>query len=383
MIKDGKVVRTVMRSFKLDEISGVDRPAQQGARVAIMKREAPLTKLQMSMALTTMTGGHAHYITMGGGEFVRRAGQTDYVDGHSHSWLMDEAGNVTVGHAMGHNHGIEIITKGSLVPDITSSEGEPAAADDATKSAGTTAAEAIGNHEDHEMTPEEKKAAEAAAAAQKADMEKMAKRVERAETISNLSDVQRSHFRLLKGEDAEAFLTASDTDRDETVRKAAEANQVVYTAMDGTTYRKNDDTRMINLAKMMDEEKKKRMLAEEKAKKSDLEKRSKDFAHLPGTDESRMSLLKALDLLPESEREGALSVLKAQDLRLSEAFKRAGTSAGGTNDEDNDLSPIDRLATEIAKRDNVTFERAYTKALGTPEGQKAYEQHVSRTRERV
>ena len=35
--------RNVIRSLKLDEISGVDNPAQEGARVSIMKR-ASLSK---------------------------------------------------------------------------------------------------------------------------------------------------------------------------------------------------------------------------------------------------------------------------------------------------------------------------------------------------
>ncbi len=384
MIKDGKVVRSIMRTFKMDEISGVDRPAQVGATMAIMKR-GDLEKIQASMALTTMTGGHAHLILMGGGEYLRRAGQTDYVDGHSHPWLMDEAGNITVGHAMGHNHGIEIIAKGDASPEavkrLVSSDGKPAPSDDLTK-AGATATS--GNQDqDQTMTQPTNTAADIAAVEKKHkdEMATLSKRLERAEKMNGLSDEHRTHFRLLKGADADAFLDASETDRDETIRKAKEANTVVYKAMDGTEYRKSDDPRLIAMAKGMDEEKKKRMAADEKAAKADLEKRAGELTHLPGSVEDRVALLKGIDSLPEKEREGALKALKAQNAALSKSFERVGTT-GGANSDGDSTDPLDKMAADIAKRDNISFEKAYAKALSTPEGQKLYEQHVAKRAER-
>lgn len=381
--KNGKVVKTVMRSFSMNEISAVDRPAQVHATVSIMKRDAAeLQKLEVSMALTTMAGGHSHLITMGGGEYYRRAGSTDYSDGHSHPWLMDEAGNIVVGFALGHNHGIEVLSKGEMSLDslkrLLSKEGAPASEDsNSTQVTTNTAAEAIGeNHEEAIMTPEEKKAAEAAAAAQKAEMEKLAKRAERAEAINSLSDAHRTYFKSLKGADADAFLGQSENDRNEVIRKAQEANQVVYTAEDGTEYRKSDDVRLVNMAKAMDAEKKKRKEMEAAACKADLEKRAGELAHIPGTIEDRVALLKGIDMLPAAERERATAALKAQNERLGKSFQSIGTSAAPA--PDSNLDPLDNLAAEIAKRDKITFEQAYTKALNTPEGQKLYEAHVNK-----
>lgn len=445
--KDGKVVKTIMRSFSLGEISAVDRPAQAHATVAIMKRDnTELAKLEVSMALTTMTAGHSHLITMGGGDYRRRAGSTDFTDGHSHPWLMDEAGNITVGHALGHNHGIEVVSKGEMTRDqlealykrtfsskerdVASESGaamddgsfpiettqdlknaiqsfgraknKPAVArhikrrakaldaTDLLPSSGALAdamgkmeddlastdkgAEPIGN-EDQDMTPEEKKAAEQAAAAQKAEMDNLKKRAERAESVAGLSDNHRSHFRLLKGADADAFLAQSETERDEAIRKAQEANRIIYKSEDGTEFRQSDDPRLVEMAKKLDLEQKKRKEMEMAACKAELEKLAGELTHIPGTAEDRMALVKGIQSLPVGEREKAMTALKAQNERLGKSFQRAGTAAMPADDT---LDPLDALAAELAKKDNITFEQAYSKALNTAQGQKLYNAHVSK-----
>jgi len=101
--------KRIMKEFHLAEISLVDSPAQEPARVAILKRDADVSK---RLAITTMTAGHAHSITTTdpyGGE--RRMGQTSYVDGHVHDFIVDEAGSFFVADAQGHNHGIAVLTK--------------------------------------------------------------------------------------------------------------------------------------------------------------------------------------------------------------------------------------------------------------------------------
>lgn len=378
--KNGNVIKTVMRSFSLGEISAVDRPAQAHATVAIMKRDTgtELKKFSVSMALSSTVNGHSHLITMGGGEYVRRAGNTDYTDGHSHPWLMDDAGNITIGHALGHTHGIDVVSKGDMTEEalkrLLSKEGAPAASEDPNQPAGSTAAEPIGN-EDHSMTPEEKKAAEAAAAAQKMELDNLKKRAERAETIASLSDTHRSHFRVLKGADADAFLSQSDAERDETIRKAQEANRVIYKSEDGQEFRQSDDPRLVEMAKGLDMERKKRKEMEQKAAKAELEKQASELTHIPGTDEERLALVKGIQSLPADEREKALKALKAQNERLGKSFVRVGTASAPADDT---LDPLDALATDIAKRDNITFEQAYAKALNTPQGQKLYDAHVSK-----
>jgi hypothetical protein len=434
MIKDGEVVKTIMRSFSLNEISAVDRPAQQKATVAIMKREESPTpaeneiqKMDVSMALTTMTAGHSHMVLLGGGAVLLRAGDTSIVDDHCHPWIKDEAGNIMLGHALGHSHGIEVISKREFTSDeraeaASSKEAMPdgsfpienvsdlnnaiaafgrakdqtavarhitkraaaLGATDLLPSSGVLAnllgknyidannAESIGTSE-VEMTNTSSEAADATTAEQ---IEELTKRAERAEAIASLSNEHREYLSVMKAEDADAFLFAEASERNKQVSKAAEANSIVFTDEDGVSYRKSDDPRLISMAKAVQEEKSKRKKMEREAYNAGLEKRASELSHIPGTVETHMALLKGLDSLPETERKSAFESLKAQDASLGKAFNRVGTAAVPT--EDAELDPLDQLAAEVSKRDNVSFEQAYTVALTTKEGQKLYNRHVAK-----
>ena len=435
MIRDGKVVKTVMRSFSMQEISAVDRPAQQGARATIMKRDDSMEKAY-SMAITTMTGGHSHLVSMGGGEMNRRAGDTSFVDGHCHPFLVTEAGDIVIGHAMGHNHGIEIVSKrefstqeresaaeaGAAMPDgsypiktvedlrnAISAFGRAknpeavarhikrrARALDATNllpdsgkladllgkndSAGEDqTAETTAAREDQSMTQQSNQAADVTAVEKKFEEQiaSLTKRAERAEALASLPEAHRVYAKSLgTSDEVDSFIASSETERNTTVAKAAESNAIVYTSMDGTSYRKNDDSRLVKMAREMDEEKKKRMKMEQEAYKADLEKRAAELAHIPGDLNARVALLKGIDSLQAEERAVAVSALKAQNDRLGKSFQTIGTSSAPSADEN--LDPLDSLASDIAKRDGISFEKAYAKALNTVEGQKLYNRHVEK-----
>lgn len=72
--------------------------------------------MQKRVAMTSPVNGHSHTLSTGGYELgEQRRGQTSYVDGHCHDWIMDEAGNIEIAHAGGHAHGISaIVTKSGL-----------------------------------------------------------------------------------------------------------------------------------------------------------------------------------------------------------------------------------------------------------------------------
>ena len=169
-------------------------------------------------------------------------------------------------------------------------------------------------------------------------------------------------------------MAASGAERDELIRKAQEVNQIVYTSKQGTVYRKSDDPRLVDMAKTLDAEREARQRSEAAAHQAQLEKRANELNHLPGDLQARVALLKAIDLLPEADRPKALEMLKAKNIAMETAFKSFGTTQAHTDEVD----PLDAMATEIAKRDNISFEQAYNKALNTTAGQKAYEAHVSK-----
>lgn len=381
MIRDGKVVKTVMRSFSMQEISAVDRPAQQGARATIMKRDNTVEKAY-AMAITTMTGGHSHLVMMGGGDINRRAGDTSFVDGHCHPFLVTEAGDIVIGHAMGHNHGVEIVSKAgdadatNLLPD----SGKLADLLGKNDSAGEDqTAETTAAREDQSMTQQSNQAADVTAVEKKFEEQiaSLTKRAERAEALASLPEAHRVYAKSLgTSDEVDSFVASSETERNTTVAKAAESNAIVYTSMDGTSYRKNDDSRLVKMAREMDEEKKKRMKMEQEAYKADLEKRAAELAHIPGDLNARVALLKGIDSLQAEERAVAVSALKAQNDRLGKSFQTIGTSSAPSADEN--LDPLDSLASDIAKRDGISFEKAYAKALNTVEGQKLYNRHVEK-----
>ena len=441
MIRDGKVVKTVMRSFSMQEISAVDRPAQQGARATIMKRDNTVEKAY-AMAITTMTGGHSHLVSMGGGDINRRAGDTSFVDGHCHPFLVTEAGDIVIGHAMGLYQGVEIVSMadeiekrefstqqrvaaaeaGAALPDgsypiktvedlrnAISAFGRAknqaavarhiqrrARALDATNllpdsgkladllgkndSAGEDqTAETTAAREDQSMTQQSNQAADVTAVEKKFEEQiaSLTKRAERAEALASLPEAHRVYAKSLgTSDEVDSFVASSETERNTTVAKAAESNAIVYTSMDGTSYRKNDDSRLVKMAREMDEEKKKRMKMEQEAYKADLEKRAAELAHIPGDLNARVALLKGIDSLQAEERAVAVSALKAQNDRLGKSFQTIGTSSAPSADEN--LDPLDSLASDIAKRDGISFEKAYAKALNTVEGQKLYNRHVEK-----
>jgi len=136
---DGNIVKSVFESMELDEISGVDTPAQPTARVSIMKRAAgigkdkdaeenaleaedegadkkgkkknPFTSSTKRALLTTATNGHQHLLTDEVGADTRAsAGETGVAQDnegnyHSHPWAIDGgSGAVVIGEVSGHNH---------------------------------------------------------------------------------------------------------------------------------------------------------------------------------------------------------------------------------------------------------------------------------------
>lgn len=122
------MTKKIMRSFKIDELSAVDSPAQEGARMVIMKRAHTDDKKKKKkdggsvfvskLALLTedATDGHSHLI-LGSGDmagFTSFGGATDE-DGHNHPWIKLADGTVVVGADHGHEHSIREGTMKTLI----------------------------------------------------------------------------------------------------------------------------------------------------------------------------------------------------------------------------------------------------------------------------
>lgn len=358
-----------LTSLTLDFVSSVDRPAQEPATMAILKRDEtkadedrtafvkrlmddglidPETKaavVEKSIILTTPTDGHTHLIYTGrfdGGE--DKAGSSSWQDDHTHPWIRDEFENVQIGAAAGHVHEVAILTKNATAKEAATMD---------------------------KKTPEELAAENAAA------ITKLEAQLAESRAIAKLSDERKAFYEKLAGDAKPAFLAKSDEAQDADVAAAKVADDVVFKAADGTLYRKSDDPRLVQLAKQGDADR--ATLAEERGARRTAEyaKRAGDeLAHLPGDEATKIAMLKSIDeITDEGARTKALEMLKATDNGIAEALKTRGVTAKATGAA-TPHAKLEKLAREHATKHDVTFEVAYSKVCDTPEGKELYSQHA-------
>tara|TARA_R110002167_G_scaffold143958_2_gene333683 strand:- start:36188 stop:37456 length:1269 start_codon:yes stop_codon:yes gene_type:complete len=414
----GEAKRSVFKEMRLDEISAVDRPAQPGATMSIMKRAAvalglskaapksaddeealesedkgdekdgkkkkgkaknPFAAATKRALLTTSTDGHQHLLSDEVGPDMRAgAGQTGHERGtnsdfHSHSWIIDGNGVVQIGEAEGHTHSVLLSSQAGASPAILdlSKQATAGAPDptDASTSSGVTA-DSVGTFiNEAPMSEKNDQTADNEAVAKQ--LQEITKRAERAEAVSELNDAQRGIFKSLDEAGQAAFLVLSPDARQAEVAKAADVNAVVE-VVDGVEYRKSDDPRLLQLAKSAAAEKALRIAGEVKSAETDLRKRAEDLVGLPGTVEVRMSILKGIDSLPAADQAPALEALSAQNAGLVEAQKRVGTSAVPSS-----VNKLETIAKSLRTADpSLSPEQAMANALSTPEGEAAYNESL-------
>lgn len=308
----------VITKLKLNEISGVDNPAQPGATVALMKRADP-PKEDPNPALETTT------------MFKNR------------EELLAAIAKALTDPAYATANQVEIMkaatTLGALA-DVPQSISKAAPTTDPTVLA----------------------------------------RLEKSEKISGLTGVQKSFYDALPTDTAkDAFLSKSDADRNTDISKAAGDDPVVYTTLDGTDIRKSAGELLIALAKKAD--KSERDLAGERAERLNekLAKRAEDeLSNFTGTVDVRKSLLKAVDsIADETVRAEVLKSLTAANTAMGGAFVRKGALPGSeaqiNKSLENPEEQLDTLAKSLQKADpKLAYHEAYSKALETPEGRELY-----------
>ena len=208
-------------------------------------------------------------------------------------------------------------------------------------------------------------------------------KMDRMEKVIALSPEHRTHFDTLKGEDADGWLAKSEVERDDTIRKAAEADQVVYKAADGTEYRKSDDQRLVDLAKARDEDAK--VIAEMRKERAeaDVAEIAKSLDSLPGDLDTRKHLVKAiLGIDDKDAREKAMTALKAQNADLAKSMQELGVSGEPVEKADDPDAKITELAKKYAKDNEVSIEKARVEVLHTAEGSELLKASLEATHRR-
>lgn len=364
--------KRIMRKFTINEISAVDRPAQSGARMVIMKRANDEdTEIQKRAQLTTSVDGHAHLIWDDGED----GGHTSWVkgpkdeEGHSHPWVRTTSGEIIIGEADGHTHEIvEVLFKG-----VQSKKTEKKGDKDGPVAKANPADPIGGNTKESHMTDKVEKSAEDLAAENKTLQDDLAK----AKAFGEFTDAEKEYYSTLDDTQKAAFITKSAEDRKAEVTKAQAEDPVVYKSLDGEEFRKSDDPRLVKLAKQADEDRKIAKAETEKRENAEFAKRaSEELKHLPGEEVAKIAILKAVDGIKDEEtRKGALALLKANNEAMSKAFETKGTSGSGTGNSATEK--LDSLAKKYAEDNKVSFAKAYDTVIQTAEGKTLYEQSLN------
>ena len=180
--------KRVLREFRIDEISGVDRPAQEGAHVAIMKRADPedgaddrmLKCVTAAIAMTGEAEDHQHGIGLDseGNYSGLYVGYGYLTDGTEHFHPITRS-PLAIGMSAGHTHDVDAAAIASVVME----KGDVDMAEQTTK-------------QDEQPT-----------------MEAIQAQLARASAVIALSNEERAHFDALPEEARTAFLSKSAAER--------------------------------------------------------------------------------------------------------------------------------------------------------------------------
>ena len=161
-------------------------------------------------------------------------------------------------------------------------------------------------------------------------------------------------------------------------KAAADSDPVVFKSRNGTEFRKSDGAAVIALAKRNDEQEAKIEKMERERETARLEKRAtEDFSHLPGDVATRAALVKAVESIEDEEvRKNALESITAGNNALGAVFKQLGTAAPDpTNAAAEPTAQLEKLAKahqEANAASGMTYEQAYDAVLDTTEGKVLY-----------
>lgn len=380
--------RQIIKDMTVSEVSSVDRPAQKGARAVLLKRDSS-GDLEKRACMTTVSDGHQHTLWDDRGNGELNAGETDYVEGHSHSWVRDTSGNIIIGMARGHTHELGTIGKGDASMKITNRAELEAAikkaqgeGDNVTVSTVTAIHKAAGDLKAEDILPAEGPLAKAKAKDEDEDLKALKAKMKRMEKRDALPADVRKHYDTLTTDEArDAFLAKDASAQKVELEKAAGDDPVVYTTLDGIDIRKSAGDAVVNALKSADSAR--REVAVEKAQRVnlELEKRAEtELKGLGGTMVGKKALLKALDgIEDEAVRKSAQEVLASatEIAAKGNIFEKRGSSTPAPVEKGSAETKLEKMAQDRAKEKSISFEKAYDEVLDTDEGQRLYGEMVN------
>lgn len=414
-------LKRVMKDFVINEISLVDAPAQQGARVTIMKRDDTLDKngdypqaaslapvqqdieaMDFEQVLAEQKSREAvnrvRECVLDKWYALQRAFETiagdDDVAPADKVTRMKESLAQFLDAARAESETItEAITKSlSAVPGIREllppdgSEGgspmtdaEKKQIDDLQKSV----ADLTAKLEAATAKDPAKKAADLAgeldaikARLKKAeeDLEENEEELAREKKKAAMSDEEKEYMETLEDDEKRAaFMRMSGDDRKKAMKVKKDADPVVYKSeRTGEEFRKSDDPRLVKYARQADEDAQIAKAEREARETAELTKRADEepYKHLPGDAAKKVDVLRAISKMAEEPRAELEKMLAAGGKAIAAAFQTIGHSRDAVAKS---AADFEKRVTEIAQRDKLPRFQAMEKARAEyPEEFRAY-----------
>lgn len=304
------------------------------------KAQAP-TAIEKRSALTTSVEGHTHLVygiddAMAGTTSWETLPNSSSYSGHCHPWVRSDDGKIVLGEALNHTHDI-----GAMSAAIAKS--------------GAANSTQVSSLLQRDPTTEGTMSQAPDLSKQLADV---TKRNEQLERIAKMSGVHKAHYDTLTADDASTFLAKTNAERDtilsDVAKRNEESNKVVYVSKSsGDVFRAKDDTRMVDMAKKMDEQ----FVALEKTKirKQALE----TLGGMPGSDDAHDLIVGSLlkSGAKEEEIKAALEVLQGMKATSSIGKKAPGVNPGEdapTASADEALEKLEKGLVAFAKSKNIS-----------------------------
>jgi hypothetical protein len=205
-------------------------------------------------------------------------------------------------------------------------------------------------------------------------------RLAKSELRASMTDEHRAYYDSLQGDAQEAFGKAAPDERDAIVAKVKSADETV--TIEGETVRKSDvGDATFRILKKQQERIDKEARAAEAERSARVQKELEAEAeglwpNLVGTSVEKAEMLKGIKAMPEAAREAQLKMMKAADEAMAKQFKEIGQ--GGQGDDSGAAAKLEKMAKELADKENISIAKAYSKVLETPEGSKLYTESLEK-----
>jgi hypothetical protein len=221
---------------------------------------------------------------------------------------------------------------------------------------------------------------EAVAKAVKEASDKKDAELEVAKKLAELTDVEKAYYNGLDEEGKTGFLKMNTKNRAAAIKKAQEGEELLV--VEGETIRKSEvGSAMFEIIKKQQE---RMAVQEENIRKEkdarelvEFEKTAKEtYPNIPVESKKLAQVLKSITGLPEEVKATITDILKAANETNRVAMKAQGTDSTGTTEGRNSTEQLNKMATEYASKNNVSFHKAYAEVIQTEEGAKLYRQYL-------